>query len=364
MNRRTILTGVGAALVAGGAAAAGWRGAVGSTAAYAAWSQGLRAGLPSDPSLTDLVRQATLAASGHNTQPWRFALADGAIDIRPDKTRQTPVVDPDDHHLFVSLGCAAENLRIAAGATGRPGELETQGEIQRYVWAPGPARPDPLLQAIGARRTCRTLYDGRALSPGDLNRLVGAAEAQGVRTVLVTEPSRVAQVRDLVIAGNTAQMDDPAFVAELKHWLRYNPRDAMARGDGLYSPASGNPAVPGRLGGLAFDGFVTARSENDRYARQIASSSGIIVFFADRADPEGWAAVGRACQRFMLTATALDIRYAFLNQPVEVPALRPDLAALVGEPGLRPDLLLRFGRGPVLPLSPRRPVQVVIEGAA
>ena len=68
--------------------------------------------------LRDLVRQATLAASSHNTQPWKFTLAERSITILPDFTRRTPIVDPDDHHLFVSLGCATENLVHAALASG------------------------------------------------------------------------------------------------------------------------------------------------------------------------------------------------------------------------------------------------------
>jgi hypothetical protein len=44
---------------------------------------------------------------------------------------------------------------------------------------------------------------------------------------------------------------------------------------------------------------------------------------------------------------------------VEVAGLRAELAGLAGEPGLRPDLLIRFGRGPTLPYAPRRPVAAV-----
>ena len=58
----------------------------------------------------ELVRYATLAPSSHNTQCWKFRVEDNAIAILPDLARRTPAVDPDDHHLFVSLGCAAENL--------------------------------------------------------------------------------------------------------------------------------------------------------------------------------------------------------------------------------------------------------------
>ena len=63
-----------------------------------------RAALAADPELRGLIRYATLAPNGHNAQPWRFRAQDGGIAILPDLTRRTPVVDPDDHHLFVSLG--------------------------------------------------------------------------------------------------------------------------------------------------------------------------------------------------------------------------------------------------------------------
>lgn len=64
--------------------------------------------------LKEIVRYATLAPSGHNTQCWRFRIENRSIAVQPDLSRRTPVVDPDDHHLYASLGCAAENLTQAA----------------------------------------------------------------------------------------------------------------------------------------------------------------------------------------------------------------------------------------------------------
>ena len=58
----------------------------------------------------ELIRHATLAASSHNTQPWSFRVRPDAITILPDFSRRCPAVDPDDSHLFKSLGCAAEKL--------------------------------------------------------------------------------------------------------------------------------------------------------------------------------------------------------------------------------------------------------------
>ncbi|WP_219339633.1 hypothetical protein [Luteimonas salinisoli] len=128
MKRRQWVVGAGSLALLAGTGALGWRARVGTSAGYAAYAEGLRAPLPADADALDLVRYATLAANSHNTQPWRFRVGAQAIDILPDPSRATPAVDPDDHHLFVSLGCAAENLAIAAAATGRPGELETQDD--------------------------------------------------------------------------------------------------------------------------------------------------------------------------------------------------------------------------------------------
>lgn len=362
MNRRSVLLGAGGMLLLGGAGFAGWRSAVGSTSEYDDYAAHLRASIEARADIVDLVRYATLAANSHNTQPWRFRIGDGAIDILPDLSRRTPAVDPDDHHLFVSLGCAAENLLIAAGATGRPGELEidADGARIRYFFSEGAPRPDPLLAAIPERQSTRATYDGRPVPNEHLEGLERAAEMPGVRLVLLSDRARMRQVRDLIVAGNDIQMATPAFMAELKQWLRFNPRAAMISGDGLFSAASGNPVLPDLLGGYAFELFFNSRSENDKYARQIDSSAGIAVFLAEEENPAHWIAVGRACQRFALTATSLGVKHSFVNQPVEVARLRPELARLVGESGMRPDIVMRFGYGPELAFSPRRPVETVL----
>ncbi|MGV6875729.1 Acg family FMN-binding oxidoreductase [Pseudochelatococcus sp. B33] len=363
MNRRSVLIGTGGALAFAGVGAAGWRLSVGSIAAYEDYSAQLRQSLPADPELSDLIRHATLAANSHNTQPWRFRVEKGGIGILPDLARRTPAVDPDDHHLFVSLGCVAENLSIAAAATGRRGDIEAQedGSIRYVVADTGPPADHPLLAAIPLRQSTRAAYDGREVAAADIEKLQQVAETPGVRVVILTDRAQIGRVRDLVVEGNGAQMADPAFMAELRDWLRFSPRSAMAAGDGLFSAASGNPVLPEFLGRSAFDHFFTAPAENDKYARHIDSSAGVAVFVAEREDRAHWVAVGRACQRFALEATRLGLRHAFINQPVEVARLRPELAAVIGEPGMRPDIVMRFGHGPQLPFAPRRPVSEVIE---
>ena len=363
MNRRTVMLGGGAALIAGVGAAAVSVARMGSAAGYDAAMARSRAPLGSNADLKDVIRYATLAANGHNTQPWRFRLADRQIHILPDFTRRTPIVDPDDHHLFVSLGCAAENLALAAAASGRPGELRfdpaDDGAII-FDFAPGTAVPSPLCDAIPRRQSTRAIYDGRTVPPAHLAQLQEAAKVGSVELVLITDREQLRRMRDLVIAGNSAQLADPHFVAELKQWVRFNPRAALVAGDGLYGGASGSPSMPDWLGTHMFDLAFRAGSENQKYARHLESSAGVAVFVGAKADREHWVQVGRACQRFALQATALGLKHAFVNQPVEVAALRPELAALVGMPGRRPDLVMRFGYGAPLPMSPRRNPESVL----
>lgn len=317
--------------------------------------------------LRGLVHYATLAPSSHNTQCWTFRLSDRTISILPDFGRRCPVVDPDDHHLFVSLGCAAENIVQSAGAMGLRAEaraFEGSGESIEVALEPFQKAASPLIDAIPRRQSTRTEYDGKPLSNNELRLLETAGSGEGVRVVLLTEPHAMNAILELVVEGNTTQLADPRFVAELKEWIRFDGREAARKRDGLFAASSGNPSLPRWLGARLFEQFLDAKTENDKYARQVRSAAGIAVFVSERDDKAHWVRVGQAFQRFALRATAMDVRTAHLNQAVEVPAMRTQLARFLGLTGGRPDLVIRFGRGPEMPRSLRRPLeQVVIPGS-
>jgi nitroreductase len=366
-SRRKLLIGAGTLAVAGVGVGGVSLAEMGSLRDYDAAMAKLRARLPPNPEFGELIRFATLAASGHNSQPWSFRNDGRSIEILPDLARRTPVVDPDDHHLFVSLGCAAENLALAASAAGQAAELRfdpSRGGSLRCLLGDGPPQPSSLFDAIPKRQSCRSDYDGKPVSSTDLALLGAAAAIPGVDLVLLTERQQIDRVRDLVIAGNHRQMGDPAFQRELKSWLRFNPRQALASGDGLFSAASGDPSLPCWLGTMLVGLVLTSDAGDDKYASQIDSSPGIALFLGEKSDHDHWVRCGRACQRFALQATALGLKHAFINQPVEVAELRPQLAQLAGLPGRRPDLVMRFGYGPDLPFSARRPVGSVIAQSA
>lgn len=313
--------------------------------------------------LRELVRCATLAPSSHNTQCWKFRLEDRSISILPDLSRRCPAVDPDDHHLFVSIGCAAENLIQAALANGLYGNAvfdDSAGKALRVALEPTRAVATSLYDAIPERQSTRAEYDGKPISVSELALLERAGQGNGVRAILLTEREAMEKVLEYVVQGNTAQMNDRAFVEELKAWIRFSADDAIRTGDGLYAASSGNPSVPAWLGSLLFGLFFTPKAENDKYASHVRSSAGIAVFVSEAENPAQWIEVGRCYERFALQSAALGIRNAMLNQPVEVSTLRPQFATFLGVGGHRPDLVVRFGRGPKMPPSLRRPIDAVL----
>lgn len=314
--------------------------------------------------LRELVRYASLAASSHNTQPWKFHLEETGITVVPDLSRATPVVDPDNHHLYVSLGCAVENLVIAANAHGLHATVDTSNpESGIYIdLVPCKAESSELFEAIPHRQCTRNLYDGRPIDPNELALLKEAGMGKEVRALIVTDPERTKRIANYVVEANTAQFSDKNFTNEIKKWVRFGVSEAVTRGDGLHGRAMGNnaPSTPRWLGSLIFN-FVVG-PDNEKFRQQIESSSGLALFVSDKDDPEHWVEVGRCYERFALQATALGVKNAMVNQPVEVGEIRPRFQQALGLDCTRADLVVRFGYGEDTPKTLRRSVdEIVIE---
>lgn len=320
------------------------------------------------PHYASLLRAALLAPSGHNTQSWKFRTHSTGIDILPDLSRRTPVVDPDDHHLYASLGCAAENIMVAAEIQGFRGTCQYDPEAdtatisfsRNSTNSVPPATTRERFQAIPRRQCTRGEYLPSFPSPDDLQVLQAAGSGPGVHLQLFTEETDRERALEYVIEGNTRQITNPAFCRELEEWIRFSDREAIRTGDGLPARVTGNPPVPRWIGTPIFRFLFTPSRESDRLARQIRSSWGVALFSCDTDDPSGWIEAGRCYQRFALAATTRGISSAFINQPLEERALRPSLRQDFSAPGIRPNFLLRFGRARPVPFSLRRPLESLL----
>ncbi len=278
----------------------------------------------------ELIRYTILAPSGHNTQPWKFSINGNIVRIFPDYSRRLPAVDPDDRELFISLGCALENLVVSARYAGFDPEIDyfpTADEESIVIrLKASSARPnETLFRAIPVRQCTRNEYNGRPLPSEDMKKIEALQKEAGVGTMIFTDRKEIEKLIEIVKEGDNIQMNDKAFVKELKSWIRFSDKEALKTRDGLSSRAGGNPVVPQWLGNILMDFFAGGKSQGDKDQKMALSSSGMILFVSEKNDKRAWVAVGRTWERYALISTALTVKSAFLNQPAEIGSLVPQL---------------------------------------
>lgn len=321
----------------------------------------LQLGVTGNSLMRELVRYATLAASGHNAQPWQFVVMDSAIQIRPDRSRRLAAVDPDDRELWISLGCAVENLVWAARKAGYEPEVtypESDEWIQVHL-SPGKSQDGAYFDSIPRRQNTRSEFDGHPLERAEVAKLMSVRSEPGVSLRPFEGNKDIEKVLEYVVQGNERQIDDKAFIEELIHWIRFDKREALASMDGLYSVCMGSPQAPRWLGEQVFR-RTTSQAQSDADAKKVRSSAGVIAIASESDTKAAWVRTGRVYQRLALQMTSMNIKSAFLNQPNEVATVRQQFQTAMGFGDARPQLLLRYGRANPMPSSLRRPVDEVI----
>lgn len=320
-----------------------------------------------DHNIKELVAYAIKAPSGHNTQPWKFKVSETSIRIMPDYNRRLEVVDPDDHALFISLGCALENLLIAARHAGYSPTVSyhlhnTSEEYVQVDLVPDTiAGQTDLFDAIEKRQSTRATYNRAAIPAEHLKKLQEAAATQNsVSCRIIEDKQEIAAITQLVKEANIRQFKNEHFRKEMENWIRFNDKTASTSRDGLRSAVMGSPAVPTWFGKLYFNYLVSPTKEAEKAAAGIASSSALAVFVTEDSTKEGWVKLGQSFERFALRATALGIKHAHLNMPCEEVPVRQKLKQLLGYTTAEPLLLIRLGYGDTMPMSFRRPLEEVL----
>lgn len=311
------------------------------------------------------AHRALLAPSVHNTQPWRFVLSAGALEIHADAARQLTVLDPRRRQLTISCGCALFNARVAVAAAGYAALTE------RF---PDPERPTLLARlsvgerrelaiaslddAIDRRRTNRRQFGEDEVPPALIRQLIDSARAEGAVLIPVATAEDRAAVARLTTIADHAERADPAYLDEITAWTTDDPR----RRDGVQAAT-----VPYVGDGVGTPDPLPIRGFDVRGMGWLPSTSRsgvqqcMLLLCCTRDEPAHWLRAGEALERIWLEITRDGYWASPLTQVVEVRGTHERLRA---ELRLRdhPQLLLRVGRAQQASRTPRRlPEDVISE---
>ena len=294
---------------------------------------------PLDARVRFLLRYAILAPSSHNSQPWQFEIADGEVAVAADESRWLEVADPDRRELFVSVGCAVENLCVAAErfdfdpavTCHDPAEA---GHVATVTLdpdsTPSNSRPPALFDAVTERYTSHAPFEDRPLDDGTRADLAGLVDdADEVALHLVDDAETRGPLGELQAEADRLQMENDAYRAELGHWVGIG--------------ALGDSWLAARIGQAVVTYLDIGGREAAKNSRLVESAPAIAVLTTDSDDPAARVATGQAFERLALLASAEGIAVHPMSQTLERPELRERLAALLPESAGLPQHLFRLG---------------------
>ncbi|MBV9822283.1 MAG: hypothetical protein JO144_08570, partial [Actinobacteria bacterium] len=329
-------------------------------------------GIPTEALRRAAVR-ATWAPSVRNTQPWRFVIGRGALEVHADYSRQLRVLDPSGRQLVISCGCAVFNARVSLAADGFPTQVrwhlpdEGSGLLTELVGLPGEfserekaiAALDPVLSLRRANR--RRFVDDRV--PADLlETLTAVAAAEGARAIVLSNPAHRTAAASLSRWAEAIQLADQAYRAELRAWVTADGH----RDDGVPIAALLTPAAPDTAAGEVPQPprpFADSPQDARLPGLTVAGPEPTLLLLGtDTDDAPAWLQAGEALERLWLEVARAEFAMSLFTEPIEVPAIRELLRARLGL-AVHPHVLLRIGRAPATVASRRRKLVEVLRHA-
>jgi len=388
MNRRKVLKIAGAAVVVAGTALT-WRAFdqgvfnAGGGRVYEPWKDWQAE--DKQRSLR-LVRSAILAANPHNSQPWRFRVTDNSIDMYFDPARNIGAIDPFLREMAMGIGCALENLLIAAAREGYAAEVKllpdpaNPAHAAHILLAPGTRTPSALYDAIPRRHTNRGPYDTERNVPADLLDGLAAlgADLPGTKVIWFATPEAKQKIGESIVAATEAIVADRQQRADSARWFRTSWQQLQTLRDGITLDAQSLPpfvnAAAKILPPLSQESADLAWLQATR-ERHVATAAAFgLVTVTDARDNAARIRGGRLWQRVHLLATTKGLAVQPLNQMSEradreqqlgiEPRFGKVLTELVADAASQALMPFRIGYPTVeAKPSPRRDIQSVLVGS-
>lgn len=312
----------------------------------------------------EIIKYASKAPSGHNTQPWKFKITNDGIVVLPDFTAALPVVDKDNRELFTGLGCAVENIVVSATYYGYESHIKERNEAGINIALSLNSRIacNDLFHCIDRRQTNRSIYNGDKIAGHVLESLKSTVAEPGTGIYFYEKDSEIGRMlKEFITEGNRIQMNDVNFKKELLSWMRFNARHVRETNDGLSYKVFGNPPLLKFIAEPIVNCFLKPDTQNKSDMKKIDSSSHLVLLTVLDNTPTGWIDLGRTLQRLLLKATESGVAYAFLNQPCEIDSLAGELYKKLSTINGYPVMILRMGYSAPVPYSPRKNASFLTE---
>ena len=314
-----------------------------------AWSPSPAGFAPATPvsNLADeLLGWARLSLlEGPSRPPWTALSTDQGVEVRADREHGVSPLDPEGREMTIGAGAFLFNLRVGAAYFGircdvayLP-EAEDSDLLARVRLAPGGGH-EPDLSGLFpslARRPDGRRLEADPVSEDVLDSLAATARKGPARVRFVMDAAARAEIAALVAEGDRSLFADPGFRYELGARARPPAARGPAGRDGfLPVPDLFSSLSPWYLSSFDLGGLQAQRDF------RVASEAPMLAVVHAEETPSAWLAAGEEVERVVLAAARLGVAVSFLNQPIEVRALRAALRTLLSLTDW-PQLLLRLG---------------------
>lgn len=274
-----------------------------------------------------VVMAGILASNPHNSQPWLFQITPDSVTLIADRTRQIGTIDPFLREMVIGLGCALENMLLAASAEGFTVDLalvpdgDNAPTAARLQLSAGQSSVSALYEAIPNRRTDRSAFAPEPIAEAELAEMTDLNADPNVQMFWFHTEADRARFGDIAIRSVEVLIQDEQQSIDSHVWWRHDWQEIQARQDGLTLDAQPLNDVVAGLAKIIPD---VSRQEADRIFLETvrntqvptAAAFGMIAVRDGRAASQQLAC-GRYWQRLHLYATTRGLAMHPLNQMCE-----------------------------------------------
>jgi hypothetical protein len=264
-----------------------------------------------------LLNYAIQAPSAFNSQPWKFRVDGNTVVISPDFSVWIEPADPEQRQVFISLGCAVENLMIAASHFGLNGSYfwneETRSFHITFEINEERGLHAFLFDSIEKRRTHHGDFESRKIEKERMDAIQACVDHPDLTLFFYEDPRIIRFVDDLWFKCDIAQYSNPVFRKEFYRLFQEKVLDPWVLIEKL-----------GR--------FSTSLLDAACSSVPLRGAPLFALLCAKKSNPLIWAEVGRVFERIFLKTTSLGLKLKPICSFIAEANVREELSSILPDP--------------------------------